>query len=79
MSTSSTYTWKSKCAGLEVSQLKRLKELQEEDRQLKTIVVGFSLDKVALRPVIEISGWCRSRVSSAGVGALQPPTETGFA
>ena len=48
VSTASIYAWKSKYAGLEVSQLKRLKELEEENRKLKTLVADLSLDKVAL-------------------------------
>jgi putative transposase len=40
-----------------VSQLKRLKELEEENRRLKTLVADLSLDKVALKSVIEKNGW----------------------
>ena len=53
VSTASIYGWKSKYAGLEVSQLKRLKELDEENRRLKTLVADLSLDRVALKAVIE--------------------------
>ena len=59
VSTASIYAWKSKCAGLEVSQLNRLKELEEENRRLKTLVADLSLDKVALKSVIEKNGWSR--------------------
>ena len=41
------------------SQLKRLKELEEENRRLKTLVADLSLDKVALKSVIEKNGWSR--------------------
>ena len=42
VSTASIYGWKSKCAGLEVSQLKRLKELDDEEPHVATplILVG---------------------------------------
>ena len=40
-------------AGRKVSQLKRLKELEEENRRLKTLVADLSLDKVALKSVIK--------------------------
>ena len=59
VSTASIYAWKSKYAGLEVSRLKRLKELEEENRKLKTLVADLSLDKVALKSVIEKNGWSR--------------------
>ena len=45
-------------AGRKVSQLKRLKELEEENRRLKTLVADLSLDKVALKSVIK-NGWSR--------------------
>ena len=53
VSTASIYVWKSKTAGLQVSQLKRHRELEEEYRRLKTLVTDLSLDKVALKSVIE--------------------------
>ena len=53
VSTASIYAWKSRYAGLEVSQLKRLKELEEENHRLKTVVAVLSLDKAALQSVIE--------------------------
>ena len=59
VSTASIYGWKSKYGGLEVSQLKRLKELDEENRRLKTLVADLSLDKIALKAVIEKNGWSR--------------------
>ncbi len=59
VSTASIYAWKSKYGGLEVSQLKRLKELEEENRRLKTLVADLSLDKDALKSVIEKNGWSR--------------------
>lgn len=40
-------------AGRKVSQLKRLKEIEEENRRLKTLVADLSLDKVALNSVIK--------------------------
>ena len=42
-----------------MSQLKRLKELDEESRRLKTLVADLSLDKIALKAVIEKNGWSR--------------------
>lgn len=46
------YNWKAKYGGLSVSELKRLKALEEENRRLKQIVADLTLDKQALQSVI---------------------------
>ena len=46
------YNWKSKYGGLEVSELRRLKSLEEENRRLKQIVADQSLDIQALKGVL---------------------------
>ena len=51
------YNWKSKYGGMEVSEAKRLKSLEEENRRLKEIVADLSLDKEALKAVIRKNGW----------------------
>jgi putative transposase len=51
------YNWKSKYGGLEVSEAKRLRELEDENRRLKTMVADLSLDKEALKAVIRKNGW----------------------
>jgi len=43
------YNWKAKYAGLTVSELKRLKALEEENRRLKQIVGEQALDIRALK------------------------------
>lgn len=45
------YNWKSKYNGMTVSELKRLKELEEENRKLKEIVAEQSLDIKCLKAV----------------------------
>ena len=47
------YNWKSKYDGLELSELKRLKSLEEENNRLKRIVVEQALDIQALKGVLE--------------------------
>lgn len=47
------YQWKSKYSGMEVSQLKRLKELEAELSQYKRIVAEQSLQITVLKDVIE--------------------------
>jgi len=45
------YRWKSKYGGMEVSDAKRLKALEEENRKLKRIVADQALDIVMLKDV----------------------------
>ncbi len=46
------YNWKKKYGGLGVSELRCLKQLEEENRQLKKLVADLSLDKQMLQDVI---------------------------
>ncbi len=43
------YRWKKKFGGMEVSEAKRLRQLEEENRRLKTLVADLTLDKQALQ------------------------------
>ena len=47
------YQWKSKYAGMEISQLKRMKEMEAELAQYKKIVVEQALSITVLKDVIE--------------------------
>jgi putative transposase len=57
VSEATLYTWKSKYGGMEVSEARRLRELEEENRRLKQLVAELSLDKEALKVVIRKNGW----------------------
>ena len=46
------YTWRKKFGGLGVSELRRLRQLEEENRKLKQLVADLSLDKAMLQDVI---------------------------
>ena len=46
------YVWKKKYGGLGVSELRRLRQLEEENRQLKQLVADLSLDKHMLQDVL---------------------------
>ncbi len=47
-----TYSrWKAQYGGLEVSQLRRLRQLEEENRRLKQIVADLTLDNTALKEI----------------------------
>lgn len=47
------YNWKSKYGGMEVSEARRLKQLEDENRRLKQIVADLTLDNQALKWVVE--------------------------
>jgi putative transposase len=49
---STFYKWKSKYGGLEASELKRLKELEEENRRLKQMYANLSLEHQALKDIV---------------------------
>ena len=44
--------WKKKYGGLGVSELRKLRQLEEENRQLKQLVADLSLDKQMLQDVL---------------------------
>jgi putative transposase len=47
------YQWKSKYSGMEVNQLKKLKELEQELSQYKKIVAEQTLQIAVLKDVVE--------------------------
>jgi len=47
------YNWKSKYGGMNASQLKRLKELEDENSKLKKLYAEASLHNYALKDLIE--------------------------
>ena len=46
------YRWKRKYVGMGVAELRRLKQLEEENRRLKQLVADLALDKVMLQDVL---------------------------
>ncbi|MCW2365840.1 putative transposase [Sphingobium sp. B7D2B] len=46
------YNWRKKYAGLMPSEMKRLRQLEEEDAKLKRLVADLSLDKAMLQDVV---------------------------
>jgi putative transposase len=46
------YRWKKKYGGMMPSDLRRLRQLEEENRQLKKLVADLSLDKQMLQDVL---------------------------
>jgi putative transposase len=53
ISSATFYNWKKKFGGLGMTEMRKLKQLEEENRQLKTLVAELSLDKQILQDVIK--------------------------
>jgi putative transposase len=53
ISETTLYNWRAKYGGLEVSDLRRLRELEDENRRLKKIVADQVLNIEALKVVAE--------------------------
>ena len=47
------YNWKSKYGGMSASELKRLREIEQENAQLKRMYADLALENTALRDLIE--------------------------
>ena len=47
------YNWKSKYGGMELSDVKKLKELEDENRRLKSMFADLSLEHCILKDIIE--------------------------
>ena len=47
------YRWKSKFAGMEVSDARRLRDLEKENTLLKKLLAEAELDKAALKELVE--------------------------
>lgn len=50
---STYYNWKKKYGGMQVQEVQRLKQLEEENRKLKQMYAELSLDYKILKDVIE--------------------------
>jgi putative transposase len=47
------YNWKAKYGGMELSDVKRMKDLEEENGRLKRIVANLTLENDAIKTVLE--------------------------
>ena len=52
ISEQSFYRWKRKYEGMGVAELRRLRQLEEENRKLKSVVAELTLDNRALKDVL---------------------------
>ena len=53
ISSATFYQWRSKYGGMEASDLKRLRDVQEENRRLKQMYADLSLDHKILKDIVE--------------------------
>ena len=53
VSTATFYQWRSKYGGMEASDLRRMKALEEENRRLKQMYAELSLDHTILKDIVE--------------------------
>ncbi len=53
VSTATFYQWRSKYGGMEASDLRRMKALEEENRRLKQMYAELSLDHTIFKDIVE--------------------------
>ena len=56
VSNASIYKWKAKYGGLDVSEARRLKALEDENRRLKKLLAEAMLDNAALKDILGKNG-----------------------
>lgn len=59
VSTATYFKWKSKYGGMEASDIRKMRGLEEENRQLKRMYADVALECRALKDVIEKKPWSR--------------------
>ena len=57
ISSASYYNWKKKYGGMDASEIKRLKELEEENAKRKRMYADMALENTALKDLIVKKGW----------------------
>jgi len=56
ISSATFYAWKAKFGGMDVSEAKRLKQLEDENAKLKRLLADAMLDNVALKDFLSRTG-----------------------
>ena len=80
ISEATLYNWKAKYGGMDVSEAKRLKALEEENAKLKKLLAESMLDASALRELLSKNGKaCRqARGCRASAGRSRPVGAAGL-
>ena len=63
------YNWKAKFGGMDVSEAKRLKALEDENAKLKKLLAEQMLDSAALRELLSKNGRARRQTRRGGATA----------
>jgi putative transposase len=72
ISEATLYNWKAKYSGMDVSDAKRLRSLEEENRKLKKLLAESMLDQAALKELLTKSGRARRQARSCRSSAQRP-------
>ena len=56
ISDATDYNWKARYGGMTTSEMRRLRQLEDENRRLKQLVADLTLDNQALKAVISKNG-----------------------
>jgi putative transposase len=65
VSEATLYNWKAKFGGLEVSDAKRLKQLEDENAKLKRLLADAMLDAAALKDLLSKNVWSAPSVQGS--------------
>ena len=66
VSDASIYKWKARFGGLDVSEAKRLRALEDENAKLKRMLADAMLDNVALKDLLGKNVWSAPSVQGSG-------------
>jgi putative transposase len=69
------YRWKAKYAGLEVDEVRKMAQLQEENMRLKQLVAELTLDKTMLQDVLSKNGEAFAAWTDGGASGWELPGE----
>jgi putative transposase len=69
------YAWKAKYGGMDVSDAKRLKALEEENAKLKRLLADAMLDNAGLKDLLGKSGDARGSPAGGGAPESRPRHE----
>jgi len=70
LSSPTFYKWKAKYGGLDVSEARRLKALEDENAKLKRVLADAMLDNVALKDLLGKSGYARGASEGRSLSAV---------
>src|SRR3990170_1781674 len=75
ISEATLYNWKAKYGGMDVSDAKRLRALEDENRKLKKLLAESMLDQAALKELLRKNGRARRQARGCRSSARCPADE----